>query len=369
VADVEIGLGKAARRAVSLDQLTITPSRRTRDPADVDLSWQLDAYRFELPVLSSATDSVTSPATAVEVGRLGGLGVLDLEGLWTRHEDPAPLLGEIAAMPEDGVTARLQQLYAAPIDPDLLVARIGELRAGGGLAAGCLTPQSVLRWHEVALGAGLDVLVIQGTVVSAEHLSAAEEPLDLTAFIARYDIPVVVGGCASYASALHLMRTGAAGVLVGVGTGSARATRDVLGIGAGQATAIADVAAARSRHLEETGRRVQVIADGGLRTGGDIARAIAVGADAVVLGQPLARAAEAPGRGTHWSRAASHPTVPRGTRTTVGTVGTLAQVLRGPATTGDGSTAIVEALRRSMALCGHASIPELQRAEVGVRTP
>jgi IMP dehydrogenase len=367
MADVEIGLGKAGRRAVDLADIAITPSRRTRDPEDVDVAWQLEAYPFALPVLGAGADAVTSPRTAVELGRLGGLGVLDLEGVWTRYDDPEPLLAEVAALPADRVTARLQAIYDEPVDPDLIAARIQQIRQGGGVVAGSLTPQSVLRWHEVALGAGLDVLVIQGTVVSAEHLSTREEPLDLRGFIARYDIPVVVGGCASASSALHLMRTGAAGILVGVGTGSARATADVLGIGVGQATAIADVAAARSRHLEETGRLVQIIADGGMRTGGDIAKAIAVGADAVMLGEPLARAAEAPGGGSHWSAAAAHATVPRGGRIPVEPAGTLEQILLGPAVAGDGRTNLIGALRRSMALCGHASIKELQRAAVTVR--
>ncbi len=365
--DIEIGIGKSGQRSLGLDDIAIRPSRRTRDPRNVDLSWSLDAYQLELPLMSAAIDSVTSPATAAEIGRLGGLGVLNLEGLWTRVEDTEGALAEIAAADPDQATRRLRELHALPVDPDLITARIAETKQGGGLVAGSLTPQSVERWHDVALQAGLDVLVIQGTVVSAEHVSSDEdEPLNLKDFIARYDIPVVVGGCASYTSALHLMRTGAAGILVGVGTGSATATRTVLGIGGGLATAVADVAGARIRHLEETGRHVQIIADGGMRTGGDIAKAIAVGADAVMLGEPLARATDAPGRGAHWVTAAAHDTVPRGGVTHVEPAGTLAEIIAGPAVAGDGATNLFGALARSMALCGHETIKELQRADVTV---
>lgn len=366
MAEVEIGMAKSGRRGWGLQDIAIVPSRRTRDPNDVDMSWQLDAYRFDLPLLSAAMDSVTSPQTAVDVAELGGLGVLNLEGLWTRYDDPEPLLAEIATLSADTATVRLQQIYAEPVDPDLIAARIAQLRQSGVVTAGSLTPQSVEKWHDVALDAGLDILVIQGTVVSAEHVSSSAEPLNLKDFIARYDIPVVVGGCASYTSALHLMRTGAAGILVGVGTGNAGMTRQVLGLGVGQATAIADAAGARSRHLEETGRDVQIIADGGMRTGGDIARAIAVGADAVMLGEPLARAAQAPGRGAHWADTAAHATLPRGHRQSVDPVGTLAEILNGPSRTGEGQTNLFGSLARTMALSGCEAIKDLQRAEVTV---
>jgi len=366
LAEVEIGIGKSGRRAYGLDDIAIVPSRRTRDPDDVDISWEIDAYQFRLPVLASAMDGVVSPRIAVELGRLGGLGVLNLEGLWTRYEDPDPVYQEIAGLSNSDATKRMQELYAQPINPELIGRRVEEVKGAGVVAAASLTPQRVARYHTYALEAGLDILVIQGTVVSAEHVSATTEPLNLKTFIARYDLPVIVGGCASYATALHLMRTGAAGVLVGVGPGAACTTRGVLGIGVPQATALADAAGARVRHLEETGRYVQVIADGGMRTGGDVAKAIACGADAVMLGSPLARAVEAPGRGYHWGMATFHPDLPRGTRVRTSSIGTLKEILLGPAPVNDGSMNLFGALRTSMATCGYASVREFQRAEVMV---
>jgi IMP dehydrogenase len=366
LAEVEIGIGKSGRRAYGLDDIAIVPSRRTRDPDDIDVSWEIDAYQFGLPLLASAMDGVVSPRIAIELGRLGGLGVLNLEGLWTRYEDPDPVYQEIAGLSDDEATKRMQELYAQPINPELIGRRVEEIKRAGVVAAASLTPQRVARYHAHALEAGLDILVIQGTVVSAEHVSATTEPLNLKTFIARYDLPVIVGGCASYATALHLMRTGAAGVLVGVGPGAACTTRGVLGIGVPQATALADAAGARTRHLEETGRYVQVIADGGMRTGGDVAKAIACGADAVMLGSPLARAVEAPGRGYHWGMATFHPDLPRGTRVRTRTIGTLKEILLGPAPVNDGSMNLFGALRTSMATCGYASVKEFQKAEVMV---
>jgi IMP dehydrogenase len=366
LAEVEIGIGKSGRRAYGLDDIAIVPSRRTRDPDDIDISWEIDAYQFTLPVLASAMDGVVSPRIAIELGRLGGLGVLNLEGLWTRYEDPDPVYQEIAGLSDADATKRMQELYAQPVNPELIGRRVEEVKRAGVVAAASLTPQRVPRFHTYALEAGLDILVIQGTVVSAEHVSATTEPLNLKTFIARYDLPVIVGGCASYATALHLMRTGAAGVLVGVGPGAACTTRGVLGIGVPQATALADAAGARVRHLEETGRYVQVIADGGMRTGGDVAKAIACGADAVMLGSPLARAVEAPGRGYHWGMATFHPDLPRGARVRTSSIGTLKEILVGPAPVNDGSMNLFGALRTSMATCGYASVREFQRAEVMV---
>jgi IMP dehydrogenase len=366
LAEVEIGIGKSGRRAYGLDDIAIVPSRRTRDPDDVDISWEIDAYQFGVPVLAAAMDGVVSPRIAIDLGRLGGLGVLNLEGLWTRYEDPDPVYQEIAGLADAEATKRMQEIYAQPINPELIGRRVEEVKRAGVVVAASLTPQRVARYHTFALEAGLDILVIQGTVVSAEHVSATTEPLNLKTFIARYDLPVIVGGCASYATALHLMRTGAAGVLVGVGPGAACTTRGVLGIGVPQATALADAAGARVRHLEETGRYVQVIADGGMRTGGDVAKAIACGADAVMLGSPLARAVEAPGRGYHWGMATFHPDLPRGTRVRTSSIGTLKEILLGPAPVNDGSMNLFGALRTSMATCGYASVREFQRAEVMV---
>jgi len=364
--DIDIGIGKTGRRAWALDDIAIVPSRRTRDPDDIDLSWEIDAYRFELPLLASAMDSAVSPATAIEIGRLGGLGVLNLEGLWTRYADPEPYFEEIAGLPADKATPRMQEIYAQPIDPDLITQRIAELRKAGITTAASLTPQRVAAFAPLTVKAGLDLLVIQGTVVSAEHVSTRTEPLNLKEFIARFDLPVVVGGCASFSTALHLMRTGAVGILVGVGPGAACTTRGVLGVGVPQATAIADAAGARIRYLDETGRYVHVIADGGMRTGGDIAKAIACGADAVMLGSPIAAAIEAPGRGYHWGMAAFHPSLPRGARVQVGELGTLREILLGPAHDNDGRRNLFGALRVSMATTGYADLKEFQKAEVMV---
>ncbi len=366
MAEVEIGIGKSGRRAYGFDDIAIVPSRRTRDPDDIDVSWDLDAYQFELPLLASAMDGVVSPRIAIETGKLGGLGVLNLEGLWTRYKDPEPIYEEIAGLSAADATKRMQEIYREPIKADLIGERIREIKDSGVVVAASLTPQRVGRYHEITLEAGLDILVIQGTVVSAEHVSSTSEPLNLKTFIARYEIPVIVGGCASYSTALHLMRTGAAGVLVGVGPGAACTTRGVLGIGVPQATALADAAGARTRHLEETGRYVQVIADGGMATGGDIAKAIACGADAVMLGSPLARAIEAPGRGFHWGMATFHPDLPRGTRVATRTLGTLREILLGPAPVNDGTMNLFGALRTSMATTGYQTLKEFQKAEVMV---
>src|ERR671935_2085522 len=301
--EIEIGKGKAARRAYGFDEVAIVPSRRTRDPDAVDLTWEVDAYSFRLPMMASAMDAAVSPHTASLIGKLGGLACLNLEGLWTRYEDPEPVYEEIASLPDEKATRRMQELYREPVNHELVARRIREIKDAGVVSCGSLTPQRVERYAKTVVDAGLDVLVIQGTVVSAEHVSTRSEPLNLKEFIRGFDLPVIVGGCASYTTALHLMRTGAVGVLVGVGPGNACTTRGVLGVGVPQATAIADAAGARVRHLDETGVYVQVIADGGMSTGGDIAKAIACGADAVMIGSPLTRAYEAPGRGYHWGMA------------------------------------------------------------------
>jgi IMP dehydrogenase len=366
VAEVEIGRGKSGRRAYGFDDIAVVPSRRTRDPEDVDISWEIDAYNFELPLMASAMDGVVSPATAIEIGRLGGVGVLNLEGLWTRYDDPEPLFEEIAALEPDKATARMQQIYSEPIKPELIGRRIREIKDAGMVSCGSLTPQRTARFAKDLLEAELDLFVIQGTVVSAEHVSRTTEPLNLKRFIREFDIPVIVGGCASYQAALHLMRTGAVGILVGVGPGHACTTRAVLGIGVPQATAIADARAARAQHLDETGVYVQVIADGGMGTGGDIAKAIVCGADAVMIGSPLAAAVEAPGRGYHWGMATFHPTLPRGARVETQTRGTLKEIVVGPAHDNDGRLNLFGALRTSMATCGYETVKEFQKAEVMV---
>src|SRR3954449_221726 len=328
--EIEIGRAKRGRRAYSFDDIAIVPSRRTRDPEEVSVAWQIDAYRFELPVVAAPMDSVMSPSTAVALGKLGGLGVLDLEGLWTRYEDPEPLLAEIAGLPAEVATRRMQEIYAEDIKPDLIAARVKEIRDGGVTVAGALTPQRTQRFWRTVVDAGVDLFMIRGTTVSAEHVSGRAEPLNLKRFIYELDVPVIVGGASTYTAALHLMRTGAAGFRVGFGGGAAHTTRVSLGIHAPMATAVADVAAARRDYLDESGGRyVHVITDGGVGRSGDLVKAVACGADAVMLGAALARASEAPGQGWHWGSEAHHPELPRGERVHVGTVGTLAEILHG----------------------------------------
>ena len=366
--EVEIGRGKKGRRAYGFDDIAIVPSRRTRDPDEVDITWKLGPYRFELPLLASAMDGVVSPETAGIVGRLGGLAVLNLEGVFTRYEDAEDQLERIAQLPKEDATAEMQRIYQEPVKDELIAERIRQIKDMGVVCAASLTPQRVRGHYEAALEAGLDILVIQGTVISAEHVSADESrpPLNLKEFIRDVPVPVVVGGCASYATGLHLMRTGAVGVLVGVGPGAACTTRGVLGIGVPQATAIADVAGARSQHMMETGEYVEVIADGGMRNGGDIAKAFACGSDAVMIGSPLARAYEAPGHGFHWGMATFHSSLPRGARVKTTQNGSLEQILLGPAHENDGTFNLMGSLRTSMATCGYEDIRTFQRAEVMV---
>jgi len=362
--EIEIGRGKTARRAYGLDEIAIVPSRRTRDPQDIDISWSLGNLQLDLPCLASAIDAVVDTKTAGIIGRLGGLAVLNLEGIHTRYEDPGPVFEEIASLPEHKATRVMQEIYAEPMKEELIFRRVQEIKDQGVIAAASLTPQRVERYHRAAIEAGLDVLVIQGTVVSAEHVSQTVDPLNLMEFVPRLNVPVVVGGCASYSTALHLMRTGAVGVLVGIGPGRICTTRGVLGVGVPQATAIADAAAARMRHYLETGEYVNVIADGGMRTGGEIAKAITCGADAVMLGSAFARAEEAPGRGYSWGMATFHPTLPRGTRISTRTTGSLEEILVGPARENDGTLNLMGALRTSMATTGYQNIKEFQKAEV-----
>jgi IMP dehydrogenase len=367
VTQVEIGRGKSGRRAYSLDEIGLVPSRRTRDPEDVSIAWQIDAYRFELPLVVCPMDSVVSPQTAIEIGKLGGLAVLDLEGLWTRYEDPDPLLAEIAELDEPAATRRLQAIYTAPIKDDLIGRRIEEIRAAGITTAARLSPQRTVQYYKAVIDAGADIFVIRGTTVSAEHVSGQAEPLNLKRFIYELDVPVIVGGCATYTAALHLMRTGAAGVLAGFGGGSGHTTAAVLGVAVPMATVIADVAAARRDYLDESGGRyVHVLADGGMSRSGDITKAIACGADAVMVGSPFARATQSPGRGYHWGSEAHHPELPRGARVRVGTIGSLEQILHGPSTAADGSMNLMGALRRSMATAGYSDLKEFQRVEVVV---
>jgi IMP dehydrogenase len=363
--EIEIGPGKRARVGYSFDDIAIVPSRRTRDPEEVSIAWQIDAYKFSLPMMAAPMDSVVSPETAIAIGKLGGLGVLNLEGLWTRHDDPRIPLGEIASMPQDKAIRRMQELYSLPIRPELIKERIAQIRAAGVTVAAALSPQRTAEHAKAVIDAGVDIFVIRGTTVSAEHVSAEIAPLNLKKFIYELDVQVIVGGCATGTGALHLMRAGAAGVLVGFGGGAAHTTRSVLGIAVPMASAVAEVASARRDYMDESGGRfVHVIADGSVGKSGDIAKAIACGADAVMMGSPLAKAVESPGKGWHWGSEAHHLELPRGDRVQVGTVGSLEEILVGPSHLADGSMNLFGALRRAMATSGYSDLKEFQRVEV-----
>jgi len=367
VTEIEIGRAKRARRAYSFDDIAIVPSRRTRDPEEVSVHWQIDAYRFELPILAAPMDSVMSPATAIAFGQYGGLGVLNLEGLWTRYDDPQPLLDEVSELRGAAATKRMQEIYAEPIRPELITERLKEIREAGVTVAGSLSPQRTKEFAKCVVDAGVDMFVIRGTTVSAEHVSSQAEPLNLKEFIYELDVPVIVGGCATHQAALHLMRTGAAGVLVGFGGGAAHTTRTVLGVAVPMASAVADVASARRDYMDESGGRyVHVIADGSIGRSGDIAKAVACGADAVMVGSPFARASDAPGHGFHWGAESWHAALPRGERVEFGTVGTMEEILFGPSRVADGTMNLIGALKRSMATTGYTDLKEFQRVEVVV---
>jgi IMP dehydrogenase len=360
---VEIGLGKTALRGYHLDDVAIVPTRRTRDVDDVSTAWQLDAYPFKIPCVAHPSDATMSPQTAVALGQLGGLGVLNVEGLWCRYEDPTPVLAELAGLPAEEGTRRLQKVYAEPIRPELIVERVKEIRGGGVTVAVRVSPQHTIALAPVILDAGVDLLVIQGTVVSAEHVSTVDQPLNLKEFIADLDLPVIVGGCTNYQTALHLMRTGAAGVIVGVGADGWSTTDRVLGIRVPMATAIADAAAARRDYLDETGGRyVHLIADGDIATSADVAKALGCGADAVMLAEPLAHCEGAPAGGAWWHSAASHPKLPRGVYAPAGPqLGTMEHLLHGPSDDPSGALNLFGGLRRAMAKCGYQNLKEFQK--------
>ncbi|MBV8540020.1 MAG: GuaB3 family IMP dehydrogenase-related protein [Pseudonocardiales bacterium] len=370
---VEIGMGRTARRAYGFDDVQIVPSRRTRSSRDVSTAWQIDAYRFEIPLVTHPTDAVVSPSMAVRIGLLGGLGVLNAEGLWARHAGVDKLLFRLAAAMDEADEAAavrlLQQWHSAPIRLELITEAIGQVAQAGVTVAARVSPQHARDLAPDLLAAGVEILVVQGTIVSAEHVSSAAEPLNLVEFIASMDVPVIAGGVGDYRTAMHLMRTGAAGVIVGHGAGASTSTGDVLGIGVPMATAVADAAAARRDYLDETGGRyVHVIADGGMRTSGDIAKAIACGADAVMLGEPLAAATEAPGNGLYWTAAAAHPSLPRSHVTEVpeGSIG-IDTLLFGPSSDPSGTMNLFGALRRAMAKTGYSELKEFQKVGLTVR--
>lgn len=365
-------MGKTATRGFGLDEVSIVPSRRARAAEEVDLSWSLDAFRFDAPVLAAPSDGVTSPTTATTLGGLGVVAPLNLEGVWTRHRDASAPLAEIATLNGaehgDRVMDILRGVHEAPVDMDLITDRVKEMREHQSVVAVSVTPRRVAELLPAILKAEPDLLVVSGPVVSAEVL-AEGEPLNLKSVLRRLEIPVLVGGCTSYHTALHLMRTGAAGVLVGVGSGHRAGVADVLGIAAAQATAIADARAARMRHMDETGVYCQVIANGGVRTSGDMARAIACGADAVMLGSPLAGATDSPAGGWMWSPSALHPTLPRSRPTYRTPRYSLEQTLCGPATWADGRANLLGGLRKAVALSGYANVKQFQKAELVVSAP
>lgn len=363
--EITIGGAKHARVSYQLDDIALAPSRRTRDTALIDVGWQFDAYNFDLPILGAPNDAISTPETINTMRQHGVTGVLNLEGLWTRYDDPGAVYAEIAALPPTvDATKRLQAIYSEPIKEQLIAERITQLRQHG-FAAGRFSPGNVERFQHIALEAGLDLLVISGAAVTAQHVGAEHtSPLDLHSFTARFSIPVVIGGVATAKSALHLMRTGAVGVIVGVGGATHDTTGDTLGVNVGLASAIAEIAAARTRYLDESGRYVHVIAAGGITTGGRIAKAIACGADAVMIGGGFASATENPAPGRYWSLNAGHPTYPRGPLTAVDTHTPLAQIIDGPATRPDGTTNLAGGLRRTMGLTGYASLNLLRDAEL-----
>jgi IMP dehydrogenase len=361
----ELARSKRATQAYSFDDVAIAPTRRTRSDSEVDLSWKIDAVTFEVPIVGAPMDSVMSPETAIRMGQLGGLGVLNLEGLWTRYEDPTEQYA-LLTQDMDAVTAtrRMQEVYSEPVKGELIEGRLGQLRAAGVPVAGSLSPARTQEFAEIIEKAGLDFFVIRGTTVSAEHVGG-ENVLNLKEFIYRFDTPVLVGGVATYRAALHLMRSGAAGVLVGFGGGASHTTASVLGIEVPMASAVADVAEARRDYLEESGGRyVHIIADGAVGRSGDIAKAIACGADAVMVGSALARATEAPGHGWHWGSEAWHRELPRGERTFFEQVGTLEEVVVGPSSVPDGTMNLAGGLRKSMALTGYTDVKSFQRIDL-----
>jgi IMP dehydrogenase len=363
--DIQIGRGKTARRAYGIDEIALAPGNRTLDPSLADTKWRIGNIEREIPIIASAMDGVIDVRMAVGLSKLGALGVLNLEGIQTRYANPEPILDRIASVGKGEFVGLMQELYAEPIKAELITQRIQEIKQQGGIAAVSLTPVGASKFGSVVAQSGADLVFVQATVVSTAHLSPESViPLDLAGFCQDMPMPVLLGNCVTYEVTLNLMKAGAAGVLVGIGPGAACTSRGVLGVGVPQATAIADCAAARDDFFAETGKYIPVIADGGLITGGDICKCIACGADGVMIGSPFARAAEAPGRGFHWGMATPSPVLPRGTRISVGTTGTLEQILRGPAGLDDGTHNLLGALKTSMGTLGAKNIKEMQQVEV-----
>ncbi|WP_204140490.1 GuaB3 family IMP dehydrogenase-related protein [Halomicronema sp. CCY15110] len=365
--EIQLGRGKTVRRAYGFDEIALVPGNRTLDPQLADTRWEIGGIEREIPIIASAMDGVVDVNIAAQLSQLGALGVLNLEGIQTRYDDPEPILDQIAAVGKDEFVTLMQKLYSKPIRPELIQQRIASIKAAGGIAAVSSTPAGAAKFGKAIAEAGADLMFVQATVVSTAHLSPESiTPLDLADFCQEMPMPVILGNCVTYDVALNLMKAGAAGVLVGIGPGAACTSRGVLGVGVPQATAVSDCAAARDDFQRETGKYIPVIADGGIVTGGDICKCIAVGADAVMIGSPIARSQEAPGRGYHWGMATPSPVLPRGTRIKVGSTGTLKQILRGPAQLDDGTHNLLGALQTSMGTLGAKNLKEMQQVEVVV---
>ncbi|MEM8612322.1 MAG: GuaB3 family IMP dehydrogenase-related protein [Cyanobacteria bacterium P01_H01_bin.105] len=363
--NIQLGRGKTARRAYGIDEIALVPGPKTLDPELADTRWTLGNIEREIPIIASAMDGVIDVRMAVELSKLGALGVLNLEGIQTRYADPNPILDQITSVGKAEFVPLMQEIYAQPVQPELIKKRILDIKAQDGIAAVSLTPMGAAKYGEIVAEAKADLVFIQATVVSTNHLAPESiVPLDLASFCAEMPMPVILGNCVTYDVTLELMKAGAAAVLVGIGPGAACTSRGVLGVGIPQATAVSDCAAARDDYQRETGQYIPVIADGGLVTGGDICKSIASGADAVMIGSPFARAAEAPGRGFHWGMATPSPVLPRGTRIQVGTTGSLQQILRGPAELDDGTHNLLGALKTSMGTLGAKDLKDMQQVEV-----
>ncbi|AKE40634.1 inosine 5-monophosphate dehydrogenase [Corynebacterium kutscheri] len=374
---VEIGIGREARRTYHLSDISVLPARRTRSSKNVDTTWHIDAYTFQLPFLSHPTDALASPEFIIEMDKQGGLAVINAEGLWGRHADLQAAINEVVqtftADAYDPLTVglttkKLQELHSAPIDTDLLTQRIGQVRDSGATVAARVSPQHARELAPILVKAGVELLIIQGTIISAEHVDAHSEPMNLKELIRSFEVPVIAGGVSDYTTALHVMRAGAVGVIVGSGYTT---NNLALGIGAGMATIIADAAAARRDYLDETGGRyVHIIADGSINTSGEVVKAIACGADAVVLGEPLANAVEAAGQGVYWESTAAHPRFPRGLITKAepfsGEQPSLETILHGPSTSPFGEANIVGGLKRAMAKCGFTELKQFQKVDITV---
>jgi len=362
--ELDLGRAKRARRAYGFDEVALVPGRITINPDEIDVSFALNGSALAIPFLAAAMDGVVDTTFAAEMGRLGGLAVLNLDGVQTRYEQPAEVLKEIAESPPERINTLLQKIYTAPVQDGLIGQRIEEIKAAGVPCAVSTVPAHAERRAPIVQEAGADVLVVQGTVLTARHKSRSYKHLSFRELTSSLDIPVVAGNCVDYATALELMDTGIRGLLVGVGPGAACTTRAVLGVGVPQVTATSDCAAARDDHLRRSGEHVAIITDGGMRLGGDVAKAFASGADAVMIGSIFAAAQEAAGHGNHWGMATPDPNLPRGTRIRTGIKGTLREILFGPAHVDDGSMNLVGALKSAMGVCGAQNIREFQDTEM-----